>query len=247
MKRELKPSANCLLFFVDETGHEEFSDPIYPVFGMGGCAQVAGLCHTFIDEPWSSLYEKHFSSVCRPLHASALRKVTQDQAAALGDFFRFGHFARFAVMTKATTDKPYDLSMMRLVAAALLNQATKIASRFKFDSIAFIFEHSQRTNSCVAQAFSGYKLHDQFGRDVPVTWNFLPKSAKEPGLEVADFVLHAAGGQVRHRHQGKSGFRKDFETVFRGFPKGMVQYIEVTAAEYETSAPKPSDTNSRSE
>jgi len=27
---------NCLLFFIDETGHETFADKKYPVFGLGG-------------------------------------------------------------------------------------------------------------------------------------------------------------------------------------------------------------------
>lgn len=30
-----------LVFFVDETGHEEFADAAHPVFGYGGCAVMA--------------------------------------------------------------------------------------------------------------------------------------------------------------------------------------------------------------
>jgi hypothetical protein len=29
------------MFFSDETGHEDFADPNYPVFGIGGCAVLA--------------------------------------------------------------------------------------------------------------------------------------------------------------------------------------------------------------
>ena len=49
------PSNHCLLFYFDETGHEDFDDHNYPVFGLGGCAQLAGLCHRHIDEPWRGL------------------------------------------------------------------------------------------------------------------------------------------------------------------------------------------------
>lgn len=34
----LQVGPNCLLFFIDETGHETFADKNYPVFGLGGCA-----------------------------------------------------------------------------------------------------------------------------------------------------------------------------------------------------------------
>jgi hypothetical protein len=30
-----------LMYFVDETGHEDFANPEFPVFGMGGCAILA--------------------------------------------------------------------------------------------------------------------------------------------------------------------------------------------------------------
>jgi len=33
---QLMSDPNCLLFFVDETGHEEPSNPNYPVFGLEG-------------------------------------------------------------------------------------------------------------------------------------------------------------------------------------------------------------------
>jgi hypothetical protein len=32
---------HCLMFFADETGHEDFADPNYRVFGIGGCAVLA--------------------------------------------------------------------------------------------------------------------------------------------------------------------------------------------------------------
>jgi hypothetical protein len=30
---------HCLMFFVEETGHEEFSDSDFPVFGVCGCGR----------------------------------------------------------------------------------------------------------------------------------------------------------------------------------------------------------------
>ena len=42
----LQVGSNCLLFFIDETGHETLADKNDPVFGLGGCAinSSAGSC-----------------------------------------------------------------------------------------------------------------------------------------------------------------------------------------------------------
>ena len=37
----LQVGSNCLLFFIDETGHETFADKNYPVFGLGGARLTA--------------------------------------------------------------------------------------------------------------------------------------------------------------------------------------------------------------
>jgi hypothetical protein len=46
----LKVHPHCLLFFVDETGHEDFGDPNYPVFGWVGALfllrQLSQICES---------------------------------------------------------------------------------------------------------------------------------------------------------------------------------------------------------
>jgi len=51
----------------------------------------------------------------------------------------------------------------------------------------------------------------------------LPKSANSSMLEVADFVMQAAGAQVRNRLQGKFDIRKDFDLIFH---HTTVRFIE---------------------
>ena len=48
----------------------------------------------------------------------------------------------------------------------------------------------------------------------------------------SDFIMHAAGNEVRARLAGKipSG-RKDFEVVFRSVEESLVGFIEITKAE----------------
>jgi hypothetical protein len=41
------------------------------------------------------------------------------------------------------------------------------------------------------------------------------KSAGDPALEVADFIMHAAGRAARYRLEGKHSMPPDFDAVFR--------------------------------
>ncbi|WP_409187581.1 DUF3800 domain-containing protein [Bradyrhizobium sp. RDM4] len=47
----LSVGPSCLMFFIDETGHETFADPNYPVFGLGGCAIASSSIEATIAEP----------------------------------------------------------------------------------------------------------------------------------------------------------------------------------------------------
>jgi hypothetical protein len=76
---ELVVHPHCLMFFVDETGHEEFADPKYPVFGLGGCAVLATNIERDIKRPWRDLKSRHFGGANVPLHASDLRSPTDEQ------------------------------------------------------------------------------------------------------------------------------------------------------------------------
>jgi hypothetical protein len=87
---------HCLMFFVDETGHETFADPQYPVFGLGGCALLAAAITPVLRTPWRQMKALHFGGADVPLHASDLRSTPQ-QLQALDTFFRNQRFGRFAV------------------------------------------------------------------------------------------------------------------------------------------------------
>jgi hypothetical protein len=50
----------CLLFFIDETGHETFADENYPVLGLGGCAITSSSADAVIAQPWRAMKAQHF-------------------------------------------------------------------------------------------------------------------------------------------------------------------------------------------
>jgi hypothetical protein len=93
----LQVGPNCLLFFIDETGHETFADKNYPVFGLGGCAINSSSAAAVVAEPWRAMEAAHFGGEDVLLHANELRNPTTEQLDALSKFFREQQFARLAV------------------------------------------------------------------------------------------------------------------------------------------------------
>ena len=58
----------------------------------------------------------------------------------------------------------------------------------------------------------------------------MPKSSDE-GLEVADFVVQAAGRHARALANGEAGFGKDFKAVFQANPQ-LSSFIAIDSARF---------------
>lgn len=224
---ELKPSPKCLLVFIDETGHEEFADPKYPLFGMGGCACLALSYGDVIVTPWKNLKRKHFGGSDVGMHASELGRPSEEQIEALAQFFLSQSFYRFYAIAKNTTTIAGALDPYHIVARSMLERVTTMASRCVLDSIAMIFEQTDRLDLPAARIFSAYNFSYEDGTAIPVERRRMSKSLHEPGLEVADFVLHVAGSQTRDRMKGRANWRKDFDSVFHNIDKDLVSAIEI--------------------
>ena len=95
--QELQIGPFWLLFFIDETGHEDFADPKYPVFGLGGCAVMSSGADISVNDAWRSMKAEFFGGANIPLHANELDNPTPQQLAALSRFFTDQKFARFAL------------------------------------------------------------------------------------------------------------------------------------------------------
>jgi hypothetical protein len=64
---------------------------------------------------------------------------------------------------------------------------------------------------------------------IPVDLCWMPKSANEPALEAADFVMHAVQGQMRRAESGGKGFGKDYRAVFMSVPSNLISFMQMAS------------------
>ncbi len=228
--QHLGPS--CLLVAIDETGHEELADRSYPLFGLGGCLTVVADYHKQVDGPWAALKERHFGGARVPLHAAGLNP-NPEQAAALGNFFRDQMFGRFAAITTDRTELSSPLSRFESAALVMGKLIDEAATEYHFDQIAVIFEHNQRTEPVIRRVFSSTKTYPDKAKkwQVPTEFFLASKETAESVVEVADFVMHAAGTATRaHLETGVPPLkRRDFASVFEGGISRRAAFLIVTS------------------
>lgn len=231
--------SHTLLVAIDETGHEELADPRYQVFGLGGCVTTVAEYSTAIAAPWSALKNRHFSGARTPLHATGLR-ANAEQAGAIGDFFRGQVFGRFAAVSTPATSLGTPLGRYESTALLMTRCLTEAAIEYDFNSVAVIFEHSQRTDPLVRKVFSPQTDHlsDVANRwRVPTQFYLASKAAAEPLVEVADFIVQAAGTAVSRNITTGAAFlnRRDFASVFEGGRSRRAAFIRLD----ELGSPEP--------
>jgi hypothetical protein len=221
--QELKFDNDWLLVFMDETGHETFAGD-HPYFAVGGCA-ILGAHHAAVNAQWREVRRAINGDPDAPLHAADL-KYTEENFAVLSQFFKSPAFARFGVAATNKTNFAVDMHAMAAVMGMLKQHIARIVERLPCSTVALIFESSQRGDPLVRQHFGELGLLEE-GRPIPTEHCFMPKSAGEPGLEIADFIASAAGSQARFYHRGSTGFAKDYQAVFHQHPPPGSQFFHI--------------------
>lgn len=209
------------MLFVDETGHEDFADPNYPVFGFGGCAVTAGAAEESIKKPWRAMKAAHFDGENMPLHAAALRHPTSRQLAALQEFFSRPTFGRFAAVMTKSTILPPELKPIQILPNVLRARWEQLASGWNSTptEFALLHEASDRGDPLI-ERFFGQTVAQIEGQRIKVHHGIMPKAAGDEAMEVADFVAQAAGRQALGMLSGQPlQFRKDFQVIFQSQPQ----------------------------
>lgn len=231
-----------LVFFIDETGHEEFADAAHPVFGYGGCAVMGADYDGVIRQPWLKMKREHFGGEHVLMHASRLRKASRRRREALKGFFSGNDFYRFAAMQNISTALAGELTTYKTAAITLMKRFEAVSRWCPMDRIVVVFESCRRLNSVAEQFFPLLGISEETPTglvSVPIRWLRMNKSEGELGLEVADFVMHAAGVQVRERRKGSEGFHSEFEAVFHSVDRRLVSYIDIDTATHTPPKASP--------
>jgi hypothetical protein len=81
--------------------------------------------------------------------------------------------------------------------------------------VAFIHEASERGDKLL-ETYFGESVAVIDGKRVNAHHGIMPKG--DEALEVADFIVQAAGGQARHGIEPERPVRRGFEVIFRANP-----------------------------
>lgn len=217
---ELNPASDCLLLFLDEVGHETFAGN-QPYFGYGGCAVIAR-DYEALKLQWQAIRQLLTGSPHQPIHASEVRP-TPEQFRGLKAFFEGRGFFRLAVTTTKAMTYPDHLHSMQPVVELLKKYIVQIVALTTCTSVALILESSKRGDPLIQTYFGTLEIAEN-GQPIPAEHCFMEKKYGEIGLEVADFIMSAAGSQTRRVIRRDSGFAKDFQDVFQAVPRILVKF-----------------------
>jgi hypothetical protein len=230
----IKLDRTDILFFFDETGDEGFLDPKFPLFGLGGVGSNVGYYVDTIRPAWHDMKDRFFSGADSIFHAADLRTPTPGQVGALAQFFEKFQTLRVAAVTTDQTGFGKDIIPIQATAICLQQRMLSVLKyQHKFSKLYLLFEENPRIERDIDLFFSDFRELDADGTKIPVVGAFMPKTAVEPGLEIADTIMHTTGAQVRNRLKEKldKPDRKDWTSVWRSMPDQLCSYLEITKIE----------------
>jgi hypothetical protein len=223
--KKISIKENTLLVFIDETGEAKLRDLKFPVFGLGGCAVFSQDYYHMIHVPWTIMQKKFNKKI---LHASEidLKNEPKENIMLMGSYFKNGEFKRFAFTVSNDTLLSEGWNYYKILSILLSNYIINISYQYPWiTDIAMIFENSSEGNKNINKYFRKMD-YKKLGIKVNIE-NYVAKKGIIKGLEVADFIIQAAGTQTRNGIGIKNNFRKDFSSIFIECDNDLQKFIAV--------------------
>lgn len=224
---ELKPDTDDLLVFIDDTGNETFAGN-QGFYGLGACVILEAGYQLSLKPKWGEVRRIIAGDAEAPLRASTMERKPENFA-ALSQFFLDPSFARIGVTTTKAIGLPATMHPSVPIMGQLRQEIAYLASVLPCKRVWVIVESSQRADQIVRECFDQLNSLDA-SHAFPVERCFMPKSSREPGLEVADFIVSSASSEIQRRMRGKDGHTPDFNDVFCRLPKVGCRYHEIVRA-----------------
>ena len=232
MNRAVLPP-NSLVVFLDETGHEDLASG-HSIYGLGGCAVIATELEQCVRAPWRAVRKELNGDPELPLHAADISKTTpREKQELIGNFFRNNSFLRVAVAITTRTKVWGELRHVEYMAPSLMQRIANVLNWTNASSLTLIFESNERADPIINRCFGPLTLGEN-GANFPIERYFMPKSANDPALEVADFIMHAVHGMAHDVISGKNGYdRRDFKSIFHSVPRKMTDFFLVENVRFD--------------
>jgi len=239
---------DCLLIFLDETGHERMPNG-HTHYGIGGCPALMRDYENIVVQPWRALRYSLTGNPDAHLHAAEfVRTATSEQMEEVASVFTANPFMRIGSVGAITTAMPQDKSykdhltsvhedehLAWMVLRSLHKRIVDVAKWTQFRSAAIVFEQNPRSKALLQSAFANFGIEEN-GVTLPIEFHDMPKIAGEPGLELADFVAHTVAGHGRRRLvEGRTDFRKDFKVVFQSAGPKLSSFMAINSIDFTPS------------
>lgn len=230
-----------LLFFIDETGDETFRDPRNPIFGLGGVAVLGSELAPLIEQPWQIVRRSLGQKANTPLHANRFeRRLSNKKESLIIEYFENNPVRRFALIARNDTtfvgpqiDDPIIASMSNV----LLKRIESIAKWTHARCIQVIFEENARLVPKL-EKFIGNTRFEENGDVLPLNC-YVMKKGCNPGLEVADFLIHTVAGHIRSGRDTNGKFARRFDAIFKSVSPQLVSFIEIKGIKWEDGSTLP--------
>lgn len=182
-----------------------------------------------VDRPWRELRKRVTGSPDTPIHANKFSAISQHgDIEAVAQFFQNQPFARVGAIISTNTQLANEMGIVKTIKEVLQARINQIMQPTLCREVKIIFESSQRVDKQIQDAFQNFALY-RGSKRIPSECYFMPKKSADPGLEVADFIMHAIGRQARQNLSERGKFLPDFKAVFHSIDPRLVSFMEVSS------------------